>query len=64
MCSLAESDQEGFSPLSLNAKGLPMDDREDRLCRWMLLTKGRTENPPVKGDVFIRLADAALWSVR
>lgn len=32
--------------LSLNAKGLAMDDLEDELCRWMLLTKGRTVNPP------------------
>lgn len=33
MCSLAERDQEGFIPLSLKAKGLAMDDLEDKLCR-------------------------------
>ena len=31
MCSLAARDQEGFIPLSLRAKGLAMDDLEDRL---------------------------------
>lgn len=31
MCSFAERDQEGFIPLSLKAKGLAMDDLEDKL---------------------------------
>lgn len=31
MCSFAERDQEGLIPLSLKAKGLAMDDLEDRL---------------------------------
>lgn len=44
--SLAERDQEGFIPLSQKARGLAIDDLEDKLCRWMLLTNGRTENPP------------------
>lgn len=46
MFSLAARDQDGLIPLSLNAKGLAMDDLEDELWRWMLLTKGRTVNPP------------------
>lgn len=31
ICSFAERDQEGFIPLSLNAKGLAMEDLEDKL---------------------------------
>lgn len=31
MCSFADRDQEGFIPLSLKAKGLAMDDLEDKL---------------------------------
>lgn len=46
MFSLAARDQDGLIPLSLKAKGLARDDLEDKLWRWMLLTKGRTVNPP------------------
>lgn len=48
MFSFAARDQEGLMPPSLKAKGLAMDDLEDKLCRWMLLTKGRTVKPPEK----------------
>ncbi len=46
ICSFCDRDQEGFIPFSLKARGLVTDDLEDKLCRWMLLTKGRVENPP------------------
>lgn len=46
ICSFCDRDQEGFDPFSLKARGLVTDDLEDKLCRWMLLTKGRVENPP------------------
>lgn len=49
MFSFAARDQDGLIPLSLSANGLAMDDLEDKLCRWMLLTKGRTVNPPKNG---------------
>lgn len=50
ICSLADKDQEGRIPFSLlTAKGLVTEEREDRLWRWTLRTKGRVEKPPVEG---------------
>lgn len=46
MFSLAARDQDGLMAPSLKARGLAMDDLEDELWRWMLLTNGRTVNPP------------------
>lgn len=45
-CSFADNDHEGRMQFSFTAKGLVTEDRDDKLWRWTLLTKGRVEKPP------------------
>lgn len=43
--SLAEWGQDGLAPFSLSAKGLAMEDLEEKVCLCMPLTAGLEDKP-------------------